>query len=41
MEQKLIEKITEIGEKKGWNVDFSENDKTHVAVTRQQAMIST
>lgn len=32
MEQKLIEKITEIGEKKGWKVDFSENDKTHVDV---------
>lgn len=25
MEQKLIEKITEIGEKKGWSVSFSEN----------------
>ena len=25
MEQKLMEKITEIGEKNGWKVDFSEN----------------
>lgn len=36
MEQKLIEKITEIGEKKGWKVDFSENDKTHVDVYFQR-----
>lgn len=36
MEQKLIEKITEIGEKKGWEVDFSENDKTHVDVYFQR-----
>lgn len=37
MEQKLIEKITEIGEKKGWKVDFSENTPpTHVDVYFQR-----
>lgn len=37
MEQKLIEKITEIGEKKGWGVSFSENTPpTHVEVYFQR-----
>lgn len=37
MEQKLIEKITEIGEKKGWKVDFSENTPpTHIDVYFQR-----
>lgn len=36
MEQKLIEKITEIGEKKGWKVDFLDHDNKLVDVCFQR-----